>query len=145
MKKFDTITFLLPFNNKFIIMQKFLQEFIAFKKGEEDSATKQIDENIYIYNLKGLGNIYLLKVLDKKALAKISPERNLAYVIVCLENTLPDNMPNVSVFEIKSRRYIKQRTPIEIEFMKFIKGFRARFVPGIQPEIGKALRRQYAG
>lgn len=35
----------------------------------------------------------------------------------------------ISVFDLSSKQYLKRRTPIEAEWMKFITSYRARFVP----------------
>lgn len=53
-------------------------------------------------------------------------------IIVCKEARLEDfkeRSEHVSIFDVTSKRYIKSRTRLEKSFLKYLVGYRARFIP----------------
>jgi acetyltransferase-like isoleucine patch superfamily enzyme len=133
----------ISFEEKYQLMRKFLEEFTASKQGRRITANTIADDGVFCYNLDGLGIIYLLKKWDSNASVRLVHESDMPRIVVCIENNFPGNDPRTSIFDIRTKRYTKQRTAIEIEFVQFMKGYRARFVPSDRPRIGESLLRQY--
>ena len=130
-------------SEKYTLMHRFMLEFMAAREDLIDESAKLYADDGFLFSFKGLGNILLLKEWGKGAAADLRRDSKEPMAVVCLENKMPIDDAPASVFEIRSKQYLKKRTAIEIEFMKFMKGYRARFVPSDQPVIGKSLLMQY--
>lgn len=130
-------------NEKYAMMHRFIIEFMASLEGEREVTTMPYDEDGSIFVIKGLGSILLLKEWNGRAASDIMASISLPMAVVCLNNKslAPDEA--VSVFDMMSKHYSKNRASIEVEFMKFMKGYRARFIPSDNPVIGTAFLREF--
>lgn len=92
---------------KFDMMQNFVQEFLTVFPHYNDSLilVESITENDY---KNYLNKLVVCKICDDFSTLRHQP---------------------ISLFDIASKKYLKQRWPIEIDWIKFNLGFRARFTP----------------
>ncbi len=130
-------------DEKFTMMQRFMMEFMASLEGGREIMTTPYGEEGTLFIIKGLGSILLLKEWNWRVASDTRASMSLPMAVVCLENKSATTDEAVSVFDMKSKQYLKNRTSIEIEFMKFMKGFRARFVPSDNPVVGTAFLKEY--
>ena len=130
-------------DEKYALMHGFLMEFMTSLEGRRKASTQAYGKDGTIFAIKGLGSIVLLREWDRKAISDIRENVGLPLAVVCLENRSATVDEAVSVFEITSKQYRKNRTSVEVEFMKFMKGYRARFVPSEKPVLGLSLLREY--
>lgn len=130
-------------SEKYTLMNRFMMEFMASFEGGRETTVTTYGEDGTLFIAKGLGSILLLKQWDGKASSDFNTNLDLPMVVVCLENKSATIDKVVSIFDLRTKLYTKNRTSIEIEFIKFMKGFRARFVPSEKPLIGLSLLREY--
>lgn len=67
-----------------------------------------------------------IKINDSKKLIQLG---NREIIIDCEDNTSETTNNNPSYFHILKRTYTKKHNPLEIDFMNFLVGYRAKFVP----------------
>ncbi len=98
---------------KFILMKNFVDEFkIAYEKWSEQViilSTNNTTESDMIEFVESEGGTKLI-LFDNIDLNKFKNSKQ-------------------SLFDLNTKKYIKQRTAIEIDFIKFNLGYRARFIP----------------
>jgi len=129
-------------SEKYTLMYRFLMEFMTSLEGQRDVTATTYGEDGTVFVIKGLGSILLVRDWCNKAASDIRANVT-PMAVVCLENKTATVDQAVSVFDMKSKQYVKNRSEIEVEFMKFMKGYRARFVPSEKPFIGLSLLKEY--
>lgn len=98
----------LTHDDKFAMLQKFIAEFT--------DTYPQYQQYVYCYNIYD----------DINEQTEIKNESLIFFKQVDLRSAM--NMEQ-SVYDLSSKSYIKRRTPIEVAWMRFINGYRARFIP----------------
>ncbi|HNP17769.1 MAG TPA: hypothetical protein PKL31_04975 [Fulvivirga sp.] len=103
-------------SDKLNLMRKFISEWLK----KNYNITTHFDNEI---DIKDIGRI----VIIDKPTTEFSPST----VIICTSHLdYIKNAPNnVSIFDLNTKVYYKTRSKIEIDFIRFMKSYRARFVP----------------
>lgn len=110
-------------SEKFEMMEGFILEWLT------KNYSTQFEINGREISIDGIGKILMtdsenLKIPEDTVLIFTTSKKHL--------RNCPDN---ISVFDLSTKRYKKTRTVIEIDFIRFMKSYRARFVPEDRPEI----------
>jgi acetyltransferase-like isoleucine patch superfamily enzyme len=102
-------------DGKYTLMKSFIDEF---------AATLPNSHRVEMGYGSDLGEV-LLSESQSHGLAEDRP------IVLVVKNASSLLSPsNVSVFDLNTKRYSKKLSPLEIRFMKYLVGFRARFIPG---------------
>ncbi len=101
-------------DDKFEKLIKFIREFTGLKP--------QYKEKILIYDKAPDDDIHKIKKIT-------NGEKGFLLFAKQIYNVNNFIGLNISVFDLHSKRYIKKSTTIEIDWVKFCVGYRARFIP----------------
>jgi len=83
------------------------------------------------------GPPFFLAVQDRLDLAALGDGPGAVYAGVVDGDASP-TPDDVTVFDVATKRYAKRRTPLEVDLIGFMNGYRARFVPDDRPRLSAA-------
>jgi acetyltransferase-like isoleucine patch superfamily enzyme len=108
-------------DEKYRMMEQYIDEFIKERRPKDSVKT---DSGWQVKVDNALWTIVFLPETTEDLLHE--DEKRLVFTKKKVTKT---NLPNTVIFELESKKYTKKRTPLEIEVIKFLLPYRARFVP----------------
>ena len=81
------------------------------------------------------------KILIKERFSDVDSQESEIQLIYVTSNSCKEEYPHITIFDLSTKTYTKRRTYPEIQIIKFMNNFRARFIPqgfervGQRPEI----------
>jgi len=112
--------------DKFEMMKDFVREYVAEKKAQGIKVVSHSNG----YELKGMGTITFSPRADSN---RLSPDKDRICVVMRATNT--KSIGRGTLFVVDTKTYTKTRSAIERDFMRFLKGYRAKFVPSNAPHV----------
>lgn len=113
---------------KFSLISRFIKEFVGSHYRGEYTET----ENGFIVDAP-YGPFRIMIMNHLRNSEQLAFQRPL--LIFCLHNDLLKIPNGITIFDLTKREYMRARSKPEIEVIKFLKSYRARFVPADNPRI----------
>jgi acetyltransferase-like isoleucine patch superfamily enzyme len=115
-------------NEKFERIQGFIEEFVeaVFPSSYEKTPTGFLVRASY--------GDFRIEFIPKVETESELPKQGVA-LIFTQNCQLSSASSNITIFDLKKRQYIRTRSKAEVELMRFLKSYRARFVPADNPRI----------
>lgn len=112
---------------KLAMMRRFVDEFVSERHAGESEA---IDGG-HLVTPAG-DEPFFVVVQDELTTAGLPTASGAAYAGAIGSAEVDER---ITVFDVSTKRYGKRRTPIEIALIRFMNGYRARFVPADRPRV----------
>ena len=115
----------LTINQKYKMMKTFVDEFAKSLHDYGGYDLKKIDNGYHLFS-----NLYDFKIILREQISEnFCSDENIDWILITNSQNIEIQSNNISIFDLSTKKYTKRKNICEIEFIRFMNSYRARFLP----------------